>query len=222
MQGPDGAIVEYLGDQPVERMNHVHMWQEQPFCAQLWYRKHLNAIDRCRAARPRRRHARRPTARWRAAPTAPGRRSVREGTFRTPRRRGRVRRRHARPGTCARARRRSSATRGQLYDHIGLSVDRSRRLGRQAARRRDHVPARALRARRHPCRDDPRSQPRSAGAGRDQIERELRGQPLYVPSSSFGTELDATGLSLLADRDHRLVGRLPSMSQNFWKSGPSR
>jgi catechol 2,3-dioxygenase-like lactoylglutathione lyase family enzyme len=24
-------------------MNHVHMWQEQPFCAQLWYRKHLNA-----------------------------------------------------------------------------------------------------------------------------------------------------------------------------------
>jgi hypothetical protein len=24
-------------------MNHVHMWQERPFCAQLWYRKHLNA-----------------------------------------------------------------------------------------------------------------------------------------------------------------------------------
>jgi len=43
MQGPDGAIVEYLGNQPVERMNHVHMWQEQPFCAQLWYQRHLNA-----------------------------------------------------------------------------------------------------------------------------------------------------------------------------------
>ena len=43
LQGPDGAIVEYQGNQPVERMNHVHMWQEQPFCAQLWYRKHLNA-----------------------------------------------------------------------------------------------------------------------------------------------------------------------------------
>jgi catechol 2,3-dioxygenase-like lactoylglutathione lyase family enzyme len=43
MAGPDGAIIEYLGNQPVERMNHVHMWQEQPFCAQLWYRKHLNA-----------------------------------------------------------------------------------------------------------------------------------------------------------------------------------
>ena len=24
-------------------MNHVHMWQEDPFCAQLWYQKHLNA-----------------------------------------------------------------------------------------------------------------------------------------------------------------------------------
>jgi catechol 2,3-dioxygenase-like lactoylglutathione lyase family enzyme len=24
-------------------MNHVHMWQEQPYCAQLWYQKHLNA-----------------------------------------------------------------------------------------------------------------------------------------------------------------------------------
>ena len=43
MQGPDGAIVEYLGDLPAERMNHVHLWQEQPFCAQLWYQTHLNA-----------------------------------------------------------------------------------------------------------------------------------------------------------------------------------
>ena len=43
MAGPDGAIVEYLGDLPTERMNHVHMWQEQPYCAQLWYQKHLNA-----------------------------------------------------------------------------------------------------------------------------------------------------------------------------------
>jgi catechol 2,3-dioxygenase-like lactoylglutathione lyase family enzyme len=43
LQGPDGAIVEYQGDRPVERMNHVHMYQEHPFCAQLWYQKHLNA-----------------------------------------------------------------------------------------------------------------------------------------------------------------------------------
>jgi catechol 2,3-dioxygenase-like lactoylglutathione lyase family enzyme len=43
MQGPDGVIVEYIGNMPAERINHVHMFQEDPLCAQLWYRKHLNA-----------------------------------------------------------------------------------------------------------------------------------------------------------------------------------
>jgi catechol 2,3-dioxygenase-like lactoylglutathione lyase family enzyme len=43
MRGPDGAIVEYLGNMPVERFNHVHMYQEDPLCAVLWYQKHLNA-----------------------------------------------------------------------------------------------------------------------------------------------------------------------------------
>jgi len=43
MAGPDGAIIEYQGDMPVERFNHVHMYQEDPYCAQLWYQKHLNA-----------------------------------------------------------------------------------------------------------------------------------------------------------------------------------
>jgi catechol 2,3-dioxygenase-like lactoylglutathione lyase family enzyme len=43
MAGPDGLAVEYAGDHPVERFNHVHMWQEDLFCAQLWYEKHLNA-----------------------------------------------------------------------------------------------------------------------------------------------------------------------------------
>lgn len=42
LRGPDDALVEYQGDMPVERFNHVHMYQEQPFCAQLWYQKHLN------------------------------------------------------------------------------------------------------------------------------------------------------------------------------------
>jgi len=27
---------------PAERFNHVHMFQTDPFCAQLWYQKHLN------------------------------------------------------------------------------------------------------------------------------------------------------------------------------------
>jgi catechol 2,3-dioxygenase-like lactoylglutathione lyase family enzyme len=43
MRGPDNVIIEYLGDYPAERFNHVHMFQEDPFCAQLWYQKHLGA-----------------------------------------------------------------------------------------------------------------------------------------------------------------------------------
>ena len=43
MEGPDGALVEIAGNHPAERFNHVHMWQNDPFCAQLWYEKHLNA-----------------------------------------------------------------------------------------------------------------------------------------------------------------------------------
>jgi catechol 2,3-dioxygenase-like lactoylglutathione lyase family enzyme len=46
MKGPDNALVEYAGDQPAERFNHVHLYQEDPLCAQLWYQKHLNAPAR--------------------------------------------------------------------------------------------------------------------------------------------------------------------------------
>jgi catechol 2,3-dioxygenase-like lactoylglutathione lyase family enzyme len=41
--GPDNALIENIGNQPVERFNHVHMLQEDPFCAQIWYQRHLNA-----------------------------------------------------------------------------------------------------------------------------------------------------------------------------------
>jgi catechol 2,3-dioxygenase-like lactoylglutathione lyase family enzyme len=43
--GPDDALIENVGNNPgqVERFNHVHLYQEEPFCAQLWYQKHLNA-----------------------------------------------------------------------------------------------------------------------------------------------------------------------------------
>ena len=43
LYAPDGAFIEYAGNQPVERFNHVHMWQEQPYCAQFWYQEHLHA-----------------------------------------------------------------------------------------------------------------------------------------------------------------------------------
>jgi catechol 2,3-dioxygenase-like lactoylglutathione lyase family enzyme len=46
MKGPDDALVEYAGDHPAERFNHVHLYQEDPLCAQLWYQKHLNAPPR--------------------------------------------------------------------------------------------------------------------------------------------------------------------------------
>ena len=42
LRGPDDALVEYQGNMKVERFNHVHMYQDQPFCAQLWYQRHLN------------------------------------------------------------------------------------------------------------------------------------------------------------------------------------
>jgi catechol 2,3-dioxygenase-like lactoylglutathione lyase family enzyme len=43
MRGPDDALVEYAGNHPAERFNHVHFFQEDPYCAQLWYQQHLNA-----------------------------------------------------------------------------------------------------------------------------------------------------------------------------------
>lgn len=42
LRGPDGAIVEYEGNYPAERFNHVHMFYDEPLCATLWYRTHLN------------------------------------------------------------------------------------------------------------------------------------------------------------------------------------
>jgi catechol 2,3-dioxygenase-like lactoylglutathione lyase family enzyme len=43
MDGPDGALVEYVGDFPTEYFDHVHLWQEDPFAALDWYQTHLNA-----------------------------------------------------------------------------------------------------------------------------------------------------------------------------------
>jgi catechol 2,3-dioxygenase-like lactoylglutathione lyase family enzyme len=44
--GPDGAIIEFTGNAPAERVDHVHMWQDDPVCAQLWYQTHLLATPR--------------------------------------------------------------------------------------------------------------------------------------------------------------------------------
>jgi hypothetical protein len=42
--GPENTLIEYAGNAPAEFFNHVHMWQEQPYCAQLWYQQHLEAV----------------------------------------------------------------------------------------------------------------------------------------------------------------------------------
>ena len=63
LQGPDRVIVEYAGNYPAQRFNHVHMWQEDPLCAERWYVEHLQAevlprrgtassvVDDCRVPR---------------------------------------------------------------------------------------------------------------------------------------------------------------------------
>jgi catechol 2,3-dioxygenase-like lactoylglutathione lyase family enzyme len=43
LEGPDGAIIEYQGNMPAERFNHVHLFERNPYCAELWYQEHLNA-----------------------------------------------------------------------------------------------------------------------------------------------------------------------------------
>jgi hypothetical protein len=43
MKGPDNALVEYAGNHPAERFNHVHFFWDDPYCAQLWFQTHLNA-----------------------------------------------------------------------------------------------------------------------------------------------------------------------------------
>jgi catechol 2,3-dioxygenase-like lactoylglutathione lyase family enzyme len=49
--GPDRAIIEFTGNAP-ERFDHVHMWQDDPLCAQLWYVRHLQATPRRGPAPP--------------------------------------------------------------------------------------------------------------------------------------------------------------------------
>ena len=119
LRGPDNVIIEYQGVQPQERFNHVHMYQDQVFCAQVWYQQHLNApqmpgrggdkpLDEvtCKTARG-------PDRTWPALEP--------EGMFRTPTAAvlfGDVALTwYANPGDKPLA-----GTRGQLYDHIGLSV----------------------------------------------------------------------------------------------------
>ena len=119
MKGPEDALVEYAGNYPAERFNHVHFFHDDPFCAQLWYQTHLNA------------------------PVVPGRTSetpVTEATCRVPRgperswpaleREGMFRSPSAAvifgdvsfPAYMRQNEQPLVSSRGHLYDHIALSV----------------------------------------------------------------------------------------------------
>ena len=119
MHGPDDALVEYAGNYPAERFNHVHMFQDDPFCAQLWYQEHLNApvfagrtsrtpltAATCKVARGADRS-------WPALD--------REGMFRSPSAAvvfGDV----ALPWYMRQGDRPLASSRGHVYDHVALSV----------------------------------------------------------------------------------------------------
>jgi len=118
LEGPDRAIIEYQGNMPAERFNHVHMYQEDPFCAALWYQKHLNAAMSQAAARAQRTEANCKAERgadksWPAL--------EKEGMYRVPTAGVSfddvALNWYANPGEKPLA-----PTRGHLADHIGLSV----------------------------------------------------------------------------------------------------
>ena len=116
LQGPDNATVEYQGNFPAERFNHVHLYQEDPFCAQFWYQKHLLGQGRVGVTLPAEAACRVPRA---SAPTWPA--LEKEGAFRTPSAGvtfGDVALNwYARQGD-----RPLASTRGHLADHVALSV----------------------------------------------------------------------------------------------------
>jgi catechol 2,3-dioxygenase-like lactoylglutathione lyase family enzyme len=119
MKGPDDAIVEYAGNYPAERFNHVHMFQEDPLCAQLWYERHLDA-----AAFPRRAGPAQFTEATCHVPRGPDPTFPAlelDGLYRTPSG-GVVFGDVALPWYMRQGDQPLVCTRGQLYDHFALSV----------------------------------------------------------------------------------------------------
>ena len=116
MRGPDEALVEYAGNHPQERFNHIHFWQEEPLAAEAWYRKHLNARPRPGAPPLAEGGGRVPRGPDRTCPALD-----RAGMFRSPR--GGVE-----FGDVAliwymnQGEEALGPSRGQLYDHFALSV----------------------------------------------------------------------------------------------------
>lgn len=119
MRGPDDALVEYAGNHPAERFNHVHMFQDDPFCARLWYQRHLDAP--VFAGRASREPVTEATCRVPRTPDRSWPALEREGMFRAPSAAvvfGDV----ALPWYVRQDEAPLAGTRGHLYDHVALSV----------------------------------------------------------------------------------------------------
>ena len=118
MRGPDDAIVEYMGDFSAERMNHVHFFHEQPAAAQRWYETHLNAKGLPpRTGTPA--GSTRDQSERLGEPTWPA--LEREGLARVPSA-GVVFGDVAFPSYMRQGNTPLVPSRGQLYDHVALSV----------------------------------------------------------------------------------------------------
>ena len=119
LRGPDDALVEYAGNHPAERFNHVHLYHEDPFCALLWYQRHLGAqvpAGRTPPAPLTAATCRVPRGSDRTFPALD-----RDGMFRTPSAAvafGDV----TLPSYMRQGDRPLASTRGHLYDHFALGV----------------------------------------------------------------------------------------------------
>jgi catechol 2,3-dioxygenase-like lactoylglutathione lyase family enzyme len=119
LRGPDDALVEYAGNHPAERFNHVHLYHEDPFCAQLWYQRHLGA--QVPAGRTPPAPVTDVTCRVRRGPDRTFPALDRDGMFRTPSAAvafGDV----TLPSYMRQGDRPLASTRGHLYDHFALAV----------------------------------------------------------------------------------------------------
>ena len=119
LRGPDDALIESQGNMPAERFNHVHMFQDQPYCAQLWYETRLNVAASARPGQPPRTEA---TCRVERSPDRTFPALDWNGMYRTPSvtstRFGDVSLFwYMNQGDAP-----AAPTRGHLMDHIGLSV----------------------------------------------------------------------------------------------------
>ena len=167
MRGRTTRWSNIAGNYPAERFNHVHLYQEDPLCALLWYQKHLNApvrAGRVGGRRADRANCKVPRGADRSWPAL-----NREGMFRSPR-----------AGvefgdvvltwyTRTRASKPLARRRGQLQDHIALSVADLDAWMAKLQREGVVLLEPSLSARRHPRRHDRGAEPGSDGTGRGQI-----------------------------------------------------